>query len=383
MVSELSKRGQFDEILVIPSKVSPHKIGYFAPEEDRLFMSKLAFSNIEKVKVLDIELKMSGKSYTLLTLNELRKSEITKPTLVIGADSLLDFHKWYNFEEILKMAKLLVYKRAGIKNEEISKAKENLEGLGGEISILDICPPDISSTTVRNYALNGKEPEGLISKEVWNYIMDKKLYSYCGFIEPQFFDECIEFRAEFDEIVELLKEHLTEKRFYHTLSVAKEAVKLAKMYGADTKRAFLAGLLHDICKDMTGETQLKMFSEFGIILDSLVLNAPKLWHSFLGAEYIKNKLSIKDQEIIDAVRYHTTAAAGMTLLQKILYIADFTSEERNYDGVELMREAAYTSMEKAMYEALLFSVNDLKEKGKPVHPDTMAAFLEAKSIYLK
>ena len=82
MVSELSKQGQFDEILVIPSKISPHKIGYFAPEEDRLFMSKLAFSNIEKVKVLDIELKMSGKSYTLLTLNELRKSKITKPTLV-------------------------------------------------------------------------------------------------------------------------------------------------------------------------------------------------------------------------------------------------------------------------------------------------------------
>jgi nicotinate-nucleotide adenylyltransferase len=258
-----------------------------------------------------------------------------------------------------------------------------LEKLGGKVSILDVCPPDVSSTGIRNLNLYGMPIDGLVASATEKYIKENSLYVFNGYMEPQFFDKCIKFREKYENLVTLLKERLTEKRFYHTLCVAKEAVRLAEKYGADAEKVFLAGLLHDICKDMSGKSQLQLFKEFGIILDSVVLGAPKLWHSYLGAEYIKNVLDINDTEIINAVRYHTTARANMSLTEKIIYLADFTSEERTYDGVEDMRKAVDISIEKAMYDALLFSVEDLKEKGATVHPDTLAAYREAKSIYLK
>lgn len=195
-------------------------------------------------------------------------------------------------------------------------------------------------------------------------------------MEPVFVGKGIEYRKEFENYVQILKERLSEKRFFHSLAVAKEALRLAEKYGCDTKDAFLAGLLHDICKDDEPNLQLQILSEFGIILDTVEKNARKLWHSRAGAVYIKEKLGINNEEIISAVRYHTTAKANMTLLQKILYLADFTSEDRDYSGVEDMRKAVDVSLEYAMKEALIFTVVDLMEKGMAIHKDTMEAYRE-------
>lgn len=195
-------------------------------------------------------------------------------------------------------------------------------------------------------------------------------------MEPIFLGKGIEYRKEFANYVEILSERLTEKRFFHSLSVAKEAYRLAEKYGADTKKAFLAGLLHDICKDDEPNLQLQLLNEFGIILDTVEKSARKLWHARAGAVYLKEKLCLTDDEIISAVRYHTTARAGMSLLEKILYLADFTSEDRDYSGVEDMRRAVEVSLEHAMREALIFTVVDLSEKRMPIHTDTLDAYRE-------
>lgn len=195
-------------------------------------------------------------------------------------------------------------------------------------------------------------------------------------MEPVFVGKGIEYRKEFAEYVEILRERLSEKRFYHSLAVAKEALRLAEKYGADTKKSFLAGLLHDICKDDEPNLQLQLFTEFGIILDTVEKKARKLWHARAGAVHLKEKLGISDEEIISAVRYHTTAKAGMSLLDKILYLADFTSEDRDYSGVDDMRRAVDISLEHALREALIFTVVDLTEKGMPIHPDTLDAYRE-------
>ena len=195
-------------------------------------------------------------------------------------------------------------------------------------------------------------------------------------MEPVFVGKGIEYRAEFANYVEILKERLSEKRFFHSLAVAKEALRLAEKYGADTKKSFLAGLLHDVCKDDKPNLQLQLFEEFGIILDTVEKNARKLWHARAGAVYLKEKLGIDDEEIILAVRYHTTAKANMSLLEKILYLADFTSEDRDYPGVDDMRRAVDLSLEHAMREALIFTVVDLGEKGMPIHTDTLDAYRE-------
>ena len=195
-------------------------------------------------------------------------------------------------------------------------------------------------------------------------------------MEPIFVGKGIESRKEFKNYVEFLKERLTTKRFYHSLAVAKEAYRLAEKYGCDTKKAFLAGLLHDICKDDEPNSQLQILNEFGIMIDTVTKNTRKLWHAVAGSVYLKEKLGITDAEIISAVRYHTTAKANMSLLEQILYLADFTSEERDYPGVDDMRKAVDVSLEHAMREALIFTVVDLTEKGMAIHNDTMEAYRE-------
>ena len=179
-----------------------------------------------------------------------------------------------------------------------------------------------------------------------------------------------------DEIIALIKGRLTPKRFIHSLEVAKEAKRLALKYGENGDRLYTAGLLHDIMKDTSPEQQLKFLIESGIMLSDIEFAAFKLWHAISGAEYARREVGVTDEEILSAIRYHTTAKAGMTVFEKLLYIADFTSADRNYPGVEGVRQAAEESIEAAMEEGLAFTVSDLAEARKAIHPDTLAAYNE-------
>lgn len=178
-----------------------------------------------------------------------------------------------------------------------------------------------------------------------------------------------------DEYKAILKERLYEKRYHHSLCVADEAKRLAEIYGADAEKAYLAGLLHDITKNSSSEEHLKIFSDFGIILSSIEQNAEKLWHAMSGAAYVKEILKINDSEIIDAIRYHTTAKKDMSLFTKILYIADFTSVDRDYSDVDVLRKVLNeNSLEEAIIYALKYSINELMEDEKAIHPDTLEAY---------
>lgn len=176
------------------------------------------------------------------------------------------------------------------------------------------------------------------------------------------------------EYKEILQKRLTPKRYNHSLCVADEAVRLAKKYGGDCEKAYLAGLLHDITKNASKEEHLHIFSQFGIMLNDIEKSAEKLWHAISGAAYIENILGLKDDEIITAVRYHTTARENMTHLEKVLYLADFTSADRDYDDIDIMREKVEISMEAALSYALSYTINDLVSRGKALHLDTVNAY---------
>lgn len=176
------------------------------------------------------------------------------------------------------------------------------------------------------------------------------------------------------EYEELVSQHLSKGRMNHSLNVAKEAERLAKRYGADPQKARLAGILHDIMKEAPPEQQLKIIEGSGIMLTDVERGAPKLWHAMAGAVYIRDTLKLQDAEVIDAVRYHTTGRVGMTALEKVVFVADFTSEERDYDGVEALRTAADISLETAMLAGMVFTIADLAEKERPIHPDSLAAY---------
>lgn len=178
------------------------------------------------------------------------------------------------------------------------------------------------------------------------------------------------------EFLEELKKHLQPARLYHSINVAEEAKKLALCYGADPEKAYTAGLLHDIMKNTPDSELLNFFRENGIILTRTERVSRKTWHAIAGEAYCRLVLSVTDREILSAIRWHTTARAGMTLLDKVIFIADFISADRDYDGVERMREKAYVSLEDAMREGLQFTLTELIENGWAVHEDSLAAYNE-------
>ena len=182
--------------------------------------------------------------------------------------------------------------------------------------------------------------------------------------------------SQYEEYKALIKTKMGEKRYIHSVNMAKQAVHLAKKYGADVQKAQIAGILHDITKEMPENEQLQLMKNSGIILTKLQMTAPKLWHSISGACYIRDVLGIKDDDIFNAVRYHTTGRSGMSLLEKVIFIADFTGEERDYNGADEMKAAAEESLEKAMEIGLTFSISDLINRRMTVAVETLDAYNE-------
>lgn len=167
-----------------------------------------------------------------------------------------------------------------------------------------------------------------------------------------------------------------EERYLHSLAVAEQAVRLAKIHGEDEQKAYTAGILHDICKDMNHSLQLQWIENSDIIFSDSLRSRPELWHGFAGSVYIQKELSVTDADIINAVRYHTTARAQMSKLEKITYIADLTSDDRIYGDVDIMRALANTDLDAAMKEALNFIYHYLKKSNIPICPYTYAACTE-------
>lgn len=179
-----------------------------------------------------------------------------------------------------------------------------------------------------------------------------------------------------DEYKNLIKSKMSDHRFVHSVNVSKEARKLAKIYGADAEKAAIAGILHDITKEMPVEEQLKIITDSGIILDNVQKNAPKLWHGISGSIYIKENLDINDADILNSIRYHTTGRAGMSLLEKIIFVADFTSQERTYKGVSTMRKKSRKTLDEAMLYGFKFTFSDLSKRELAIHPDELACYNE-------
>lgn len=177
-----------------------------------------------------------------------------------------------------------------------------------------------------------------------------------------------------EQYKELLKARLSDKRYYHSLCVAEEAARLSGIYGADRDKMYLAGLLHDVTKNCSLEEQLHILENSAIILSVSEKASPDIWHAVTGAEFVKRELKIDDEDIVSAIRYHTTGKAEMTLPQKILFVADLTSKDRTYSDIEDIRRKADVSLDDAMIDILKFTVTDLVSKSKPVHPDTLDAY---------
>lgn len=177
-----------------------------------------------------------------------------------------------------------------------------------------------------------------------------------------------------DEIKNQLKEILSEKRYKHSLGVADEAEKLARRYGADVHKAYLAGLVHDCAKEYDpNDMENILRTKYGISADYMSRLMPKILHGQLGACDAQSKFFIYDPEVLDAVRYHTTGKGSMSLLTKIIYIADYIEPGRDFDGVEALRKKAYENLDEAIILGIDETIKDLLNRGLVIHPDTVHA----------
>ncbi len=182
--------------------------------------------------------------------------------------------------------------------------------------------------------------------------------------------------SDFERYREVAKSQLSAKRYIHSANVADAAEELAVCFGADKTKAKIAAILHDIAKEMTPLEQMEILKRYSEFVGYVKISEHGLLHGLTGSIYAKDKLKIKDEGILSAIRYHTTGRSVMSLLEKVIFVADIISIERRYPDVEKVRELAKKNLDAAvLYKLIHHGIiqGSLKLK-KPIHSDTLAAY---------
>ncbi|KPU44160.1 putative nicotinate-nucleotide adenylyltransferase [Oxobacter pfennigii] len=176
-----------------------------------------------------------------------------------------------------------------------------------------------------------------------------------------------------NDITEKLKAMLSPKRYMHSLGVRDTAVKLAKLYGTDEDKAAIAGLIHDCAKGLSDELLLKIAREIGIETQGIYEKQPELLHGPAGTYMAKKDFKIEDEEILHSIMCHTTGCENMSLLDKIIYIADYIEPNRSFPGLEELRKAAFRDIDEAMLLALDNTIKHVINKKQMIDIQTIKA----------
>lgn len=179
-----------------------------------------------------------------------------------------------------------------------------------------------------------------------------------------------------EKLKSFLRTKVSSERYHHSLCVADEAKKLARKHGENEEKAYLAGLMHDITKEFTKEEHFRLINKYNVKLDEIEFKTEKLWHAITAPLYIKEELKIEDEDILSAIRYHTTGRANMGKLEKIIFLADFISEDRKkeFNNVEEARDVAYKNLEEGVLYELRYSLKSLVKKESPMSLESIKAY---------
>ena len=176
------------------------------------------------------------------------------------------------------------------------------------------------------------------------------------------------------EVTALLKARLSKKRFTHSVNVARAAYMLAERWGADPDKAYLAGLLHDCCKELSYPEQEELMRGGPFTVTEIEWKTKPVWHGIAAASFMHAELGIDDTDILAAARWHTVGHAEMTRLEEVVYMADLISADRTYRDVEHFRKLAHSDLEQAMLEAVQYAIASVMKKGTPLPICTVEAY---------
>ena len=356
------KELHLDRLLVIPSRISPHKqLPKDSPTpQQRLEMLKIATAGLENMEVSDLELNREGTSYTYQTVQQVRQMyPDAKIYLLMGTDMFLSFHSWRNPELITKDAALAVFYR-GDKNE-VDAINSRVAEVEWEVELIENPIIDISSTQLRRMLVFGCA-DSFLPQGVGDYIRSHGFYGT---------DECYR-DLPMEELEKVVVSLLDPKRVAHVLGCRDTAVELAKILGADETDAARAALLHDITKALDGPLQLTLSDAYGTILDKFGKDHPKTLHALTGS-LVAQRIFGENEAVVSAIRSHTTGKAGMNTLEKIIYVADYMEPNRDFPGVNKLRHLAKTDLDGAMKLGLEMTLAHLARQGSSVSPESLEA----------
>mgnify|MGYP004567336233 FL=1 len=326
MAEEAARQFKLDEVWFMPSKNPPHKKGAdIVSAAHRTRMICHAIEGNPKFVFSDLELRREGTTYTSDTLEIIEKENPDcEIYFILGGDSLREIETWHKPAFVMRHCHILAADREDETGKQLKeKAEELRKTYKAEISFIKMPLIDISSSELRRQLQKGQSVDYRIPDAVMKYIRFHSLYGY----EKPLFKK----KVTTPKILSYLKATLRPKRFRHTLGVAYTAANLAAVHNADEDKALLAGLLHDCAKFYETEEQITLCEKAGIPLTETERLNPALIHGKLGAFYAETKYQVDDEEILSAIRYHTTGHPDMTVLEKIIYLADYIEPGRSMD----------------------------------------------------
>ena len=359
-----------DRLLLVPDNVPPHKpLPSGVTARQRYDMAALMAAPIGRVAgASDIELRRTGKSYTSDTLRALHEQyPDAELWLLMGSDMFLSLHTWHEPEIICQLAHIGAFRRV---DEDIRAAmtrqKALLEGQY-QANVMLLNNPELielSSTDVRT-ALAAGQGSDLVPEAVWGYIQREHLYGTTADLK----------HLTVEALRPIAMSYLKPKRMPHVLGTEATAAELARRFGEDETKARVAALLHDCTKKLDMAQQLALCEQYGITLDPLEQKALKLLHAKTGAAIARHVYGA-DDAVYQAILYHTTGRAGMSRLEKIIYLADYIEPSREFANdpdVVRLRRTVYENLDRGMLLGLNMTIDEMREMGNPVHHDTLDA----------
>lgn len=362
---------KLDKLLIIPTGRPPHKTlppGTPAPDQ-RLELSRLAAEQTglgDRIEVSDMELRREGNSYTADTLARLKEQYPEDELwLLMGADMFLTLQSWREPERILSLAGIAAFGRSEADTEALfSVQRDYLYRAYPQARIFTLSVPgvvDVSSSELREKLVRG-EGGGLLAPAVYGYILREKLYGTAEDLK----------HLPLERLRPVALSCLNHRRIPHVLGTEQEAIHLAERWGADVNKARRAALLHDCTKKLNLPEQLAVAERFHVPLDEMERREIKLLHAKTGAG-IAEAVFGTDGEMTNAIRWHTTGRGGMTLLEKIIYLADYIEPTRDFPGVEELRRRCYEDLDAGLLLGLEMTIREMEERGAPIHPKTLEA----------
>jgi len=351
---------KLDRVVFVPAYRSPFKLdaeGMEISAKDRIDMLATAIVGDYRFAIDICEIRREGVSYTINTLEDIIERYLPdgKPTLIIGDDLAVDFPKWRDSGKILKLADIAIAHRVNSQAVNYPFAHITIEN-----EILDV-----SSHEIRHRISEGGEWQSLVPSNTTAIIKERKLYGYKGDLRPEPAPDSVIQRVE-----TAARETLSTERFLHSRNTALHAYDLCSRFGLDPMDGYLAGIGHDLAKQIENKQMLKIVKTAGMSISALEMDKPNLLHGKAAAVLLRERFSIHNKDVLEAVAIHTSGSENMGQLAKIIFITDKTEASRNIDPA-LRRMCREDTLDNILLAVLEKSIAKVRAKGMVLSDDSL------------